>query len=61
MHKYAKGDTIDFDDEEGAESWLLWAQVGLGLRRQPHGELRAEPRAARRTGTPEAFRRPSPA
>jgi hypothetical protein len=26
MHKYAKGDTIDFDDEEGAESWLLWAR-----------------------------------
>jgi len=26
MHKYAKGDTIDFDDEEGAESWLLWAK-----------------------------------
>jgi hypothetical protein len=27
MHKYAKGDTIDFDDEEGAESWLLWAKA----------------------------------
>ena len=26
MHKYAKGDTIDFNDEEGAESWLLWAK-----------------------------------
>ncbi|MGA2306146.1 MAG: ABC transporter substrate-binding protein [Acidimicrobiales bacterium] len=26
MHKYEKGDTIDFDDEEGAESWLLWAK-----------------------------------
>ncbi|MGA2474870.1 MAG: ABC transporter substrate-binding protein [Acidimicrobiales bacterium] len=26
MHRYAKGDTIDFDDEEGAESWLLWAK-----------------------------------
>jgi hypothetical protein len=26
MHKYAKGDTIDFDDEEGAEAWLLWAK-----------------------------------
>jgi hypothetical protein len=26
MHKYAKGDAVDFDDEEGAESWLLWAQ-----------------------------------
>src|ERR1700691_1053766 len=28
MHKYAKGDSIDFDDEEGAEAWLLggkWA------------------------------------
>ena len=33
MHKYAKGDPIDFDDEEGAEAWLLWAKVGLGLRR----------------------------
>jgi ABC-type branched-subunit amino acid transport system substrate-binding protein len=35
MHKYAKGDTIDFDDEEGAESWLLWAKsasaCGAGL------------------------------
>jgi hypothetical protein len=27
MHKYAKGDTIDFFDEEGAESWLLWAKA----------------------------------
>jgi ABC-type branched-subunit amino acid transport system substrate-binding protein len=27
MHKYAKGDTIDFDDEIGAESWLLWAKA----------------------------------
>jgi hypothetical protein len=27
MHKYAKGDTIDFDDEEGAEAWLLWAKA----------------------------------
>ena len=26
MHKYAKGDAIDFDDEVGAESWLLWAK-----------------------------------
>jgi hypothetical protein len=26
MHKYQKGATIDFDDEEGAESWLLWAK-----------------------------------
>jgi hypothetical protein len=26
MHKYAKGDPIDFDDEEGVESWLLWAK-----------------------------------
>ena len=26
MHTYAKGDAVDFDDEEGAESWLLWAQ-----------------------------------
>src|SRR5580692_3779688 len=26
MHKYAKGDAVDFDDEEGAESWLLWAK-----------------------------------
>ena len=26
MHKYAKGDTIDFDDEEAAEAWLLWAK-----------------------------------
>jgi hypothetical protein len=27
MHKYAKGDPIDFDDEEGAEGWLLWAKA----------------------------------
>ena len=26
MHKYAKGATVDFDDEEGAEAWLLWAK-----------------------------------
>jgi hypothetical protein len=26
MHTYAKGDTVDFFDEEGAESWLLWAK-----------------------------------
>jgi Periplasmic binding protein len=26
MHTYAKGDSIDFDDEEGAEAWLLWAK-----------------------------------
>jgi hypothetical protein len=30
MHKYAKGDTIDFDDEEGAEAWLLWAKSASG-------------------------------
>ncbi|HXZ62556.1 MAG TPA: ABC transporter substrate-binding protein, partial [Acidimicrobiales bacterium] len=27
MHTYAKGDTVDFDDEEAAESWLLWAKA----------------------------------
>jgi hypothetical protein len=26
MHTYAKGDAVNFDDEEGAESWLLWAK-----------------------------------
>jgi hypothetical protein len=26
MHTYTKGDTVDFDDEEGAEAWLLWAK-----------------------------------
>src|SRR3984957_2491768 len=26
MHKYAKGDPIEFDDEEGVEAWLLWAK-----------------------------------
>jgi hypothetical protein len=26
MNRYAKGDPIDFDDEEGVESWLLWAK-----------------------------------
>jgi len=26
MHKYEKGDAVDFDDEEGAEAWLLWAK-----------------------------------
>jgi hypothetical protein len=27
MHKYAPGDSVDFVDEEGAESWLLWAKA----------------------------------
>ena len=27
MHTYAKGDTIDFNDEEGADAWLLWAKA----------------------------------
>ena len=27
MHTYAKGDTVDFDDEEAAGSWLLWAKA----------------------------------
>jgi hypothetical protein len=27
MHKYSKGDDIDFDDEISAESWLLWAKA----------------------------------
>jgi Periplasmic binding protein len=27
MHKYSKGDSIDFDDEISAESWLLWAKA----------------------------------
>ena len=27
MHTYAKGDSVDFDDEEGAEAWLLWAKA----------------------------------
>jgi hypothetical protein len=26
MHKYEKGDQVDFDDEEGQEAWLLWAK-----------------------------------
>ena len=26
MHKYASGATVDFDDEEAAEAWLLWAK-----------------------------------
>jgi hypothetical protein len=26
MHTYAKGDPVDFDDEESAEAWLLWAK-----------------------------------
>jgi hypothetical protein len=26
MHKYSKGNSIDFDDEISAESWLLWAK-----------------------------------
>ncbi len=26
MHTFAKGAPVDFDDEEGAESWLLWAK-----------------------------------
>ena len=27
MHVYANGDTVDFDDEEAAEAWLLWAKA----------------------------------
>jgi Periplasmic binding protein len=27
MHKYARGDSVDFDDEEAAEAWLLWAKA----------------------------------
>ena len=27
MHKYAKGDSVDFDDEDAATSWLLWAKA----------------------------------
>ena len=27
MHKYAKGDVVDYDDENAAASWLLWAQA----------------------------------
>jgi hypothetical protein len=27
MHKYAKRDTIDFDDHEVAEAWTLWAKA----------------------------------
>jgi hypothetical protein len=27
MHTYAKGDSVDFNDEEGAEAWLLWAKA----------------------------------
>ena len=27
MHEYAKGDTVDFNDESGADSWLLWAKA----------------------------------
>jgi hypothetical protein len=27
MHTYAKGDSIDFNDEVGAEAWLLWAKA----------------------------------
>jgi hypothetical protein len=26
MHTYGRGDPVDFFDEEGAESWLLWAK-----------------------------------
>ena len=27
MHTYAKGDSVDFNDEISAESWLLWAKA----------------------------------
>ena len=27
MHKYSKGDTIDFDDEISADAWILWAKA----------------------------------
>ena len=35
MHTYAKGDTIDFDDEEAAESWLLWAKSASACGASP--------------------------
>jgi hypothetical protein len=44
MHKYAKGDAVDFDDEEGAESWPLVGEVRLGLWRRPDTVVRAQPR-----------------
>src|SRR6204780_1850555 len=37
MHTYAKGDTVDFDDEEGAESWLLWAKSASAWGASPPG------------------------
>ena len=46
MHTYAKGDTIDFDDEEGAEAWLLWAKSASACT-QPHGDVRAQRRSRR--------------
>ena len=48
MHTYAKGDAVDFDDEEGAESWLLVGQVRLGLWHRSDGVMRPEPRRRHR-------------
>ena len=44
MHKYAKGDTDRLRRRGGGRGVAPVGEVGLGLRRQPHGDLRAEPR-----------------
>ena len=47
MHTYAKGDTVDFDERGGGRGVAPVGQVGLGLWRQPHGDVRTEPRSSR--------------
>ena len=44
MHTYAKGDAVDFDDEEGAESWLLWAKSASACGADLTQVVRAQPR-----------------
>ena len=43
MHTYAKGDAVDFDDEEGAESWLLWAKSASACGADLTGVVCAQP------------------
>ena len=44
MHKYAKGDADRLRRRGVGRVVAPVGQGGLGLRRHPHGELRAEPR-----------------
>jgi hypothetical protein len=58
MHKYSKGNSIDFDDEISAESWLLWAKSASACGASLTVTCVLNHAAA--TGTPEGLRPPSP-